>query len=101
MLVLRRPLHYCRVPKNVLPQNGQTEFPDFLGTRQARNSKIRMVGIIVHKMCTNLALCTALKRAALIAGKNVNWLESEKLRAAPGYDAELHVLWHLTVLYVS
>ena len=74
------------------------EFPDFLRTCQARNLKIRTVWIIACNMCANLALYAALKRAALIADKNVNWLESRKFRTATGYDAGPHILRHPTVL---
>ena len=69
------------------------KFQDFLRTCQARNLKIRTVW-----MCADLALCTTLKRAALVADKNVNQLELRKLRTVPGYDAGPHVLQHLTVL---
>ena len=50
-------------------------------------------------MCANPAFCTALKRAALIADKNVNQLESRKLRMVPDYNTRPHVLRHPTVLY--
>ena len=52
------------------------------------------------EMCANLALCRALKRAVLIADKNVNLLESRNLRTVPGYNAGPHVLRHPTVLYL-
>ena len=52
----------------------------------------------MHGMCTDLALRTALGRAALIAEKSANWQESRKIRTALGYDAGPHILWHLTVL---
>ena len=71
-----------------------------LRTCVARYLKIRRtVWIIMYRMCTKLALRTALRRAALIAAKNVNRLESRNIRTAPGYDAGPHVLWHPTVLY--
>ena len=92
-------VQYCWVPKNVLPKNGQAGISRFLRTCQARNLKIRTVWIIVCEMCADLALCTRLKPAALIADKNVNQLELRELRTVPGYDTEPHILQHLTVLY--
>ena len=80
-------------------RTARLEFPDFIRTCQARNLKIRTVWIIVCEMCADLALCTSLKRAALIANKNVNQLELRKLSTVPGYDAGPHVLQHPTVLY--
>ena len=87
-------VQYCRVPKNVLPKSGQAAIFRFLGTCQARKLKIRTVWIVVRKTCT---LC-CIEGHHLFADKNVNRLESRKLRTAPGYDAGPHVLRHPTVL---
>ena len=43
--------------------------------------------------------CPALERAALIAHKNVNRLESMNLRTLLGYDTGPHVPCHQKVLY--
>ena len=88
-------VQYCRVPKNVLPKNGQAAIFRFLGTCLAGKLKIRTVWIIVRKTCT---LC-CIEGHHLFVDKSVNRLESRKLRTAPGYDTGPHVLRHPTVLY--
>ena len=72
---------------------------DFLRMCQARNLKIRIAWIIEHEIRTKLALCTALKRTALIADMNVSRLELRRLRTAPDYNCGSHALWHPTVLW--
>ena len=59
-------------------RTARLDYQDFLRTCQARNLKIRTGWIIVCEMCADLALRTTLKRAALIADKNVNQLEKTK-----------------------
>ena len=57
------------------------------------------VWIVVWEMCANHAHCAALKRAALIADKNVYRLELRTLRTVLGYKAGPHVRRHPTALY--
>ena len=86
---------WCR--RTCCRRTARLDYQDFLRTCQARTLKIRTGWIIVCEMCADLALCTTLKRAALIADKNANQLELRKLRTVPGYNAGPHVLQHPTV----
>ena len=95
--VLTNPyVQHCWVPRNVLPKNGHAGIFLILRACQARNLKTERLGQSYMKR-TNLAFCTALKCATLIADKDTNQLESIKLRTVLG-DTGPHVIMHPTVL---
>ena len=89
----KKHIFYSTSTSNTVLLGAEEHVADFLRTCQARNL-IRTVWIILHEMCTNVALCTALKRATLITDKNVNRLELRKLGTEPGYDTGPRVVRH-------